>query len=104
MTALTVQLLIALGIALPAFLGGMFARRKTSADVEVTLSTEARAWAKDWADNARVAMDAARSAEARARDCQDRMDLMERHIARLEVLMREHGIEPPPFPGRERST
>lgn len=111
---LITQALITLGLVLPAFLGGMFARRKSSADVEVTLSAEARQWAQSFADGARTATDAARAAleqareatdraaraEARVVDCQGRVDLMEQHIGRLEALLRSHGIPPPPPPWR----
>lgn len=111
------QILITLGFVLPAFLGGMFARRKSSADVEVTLSAEARAWATSFAEGARTATEAARnameqakdaadraaSAEARVQRCQDRVDALERHITRLETIMRENGVTPPvpPWTSRE---
>lgn len=104
-SALLVQLLIAASVGLPAFLGGMFARRKSAADVEVTLSAEARQWASSFAEGARTATDAARNAmdqareaAVRAKDCQARCDAMERHIGRLEGLLREHSITPPPPP------
>lgn len=107
LTPLTVQLLIGLSVGLPAFVGGMFARRKSGADVEVTLSAEARQWANSFAEGARTATDAAQHAMAQARaaadraaECQDRCDAMERHIGRLEALLREHGIAPPPPPWR----
>lgn len=98
---LLVQVLVGLGVGLPAFLGGMFARRKSSADVEVTLSAEARQWANSFAEGARTAMEQARVAATRAKDCQDRCDAMERHIGRLEALLREHGIAPPVPPWTE---
>lgn len=106
-SGLLTQVLIALSVVLPAFLGGMFARRKSAADVEVTLSAEARQWAASFADGAktatdaaRTAMDQAREAADRAKDCQARCDAMERHITRLEALLREHGITPPEHPWR----
>ena len=104
-TPLVTQLLIGLSVGLPAFIGGMFARRRSGADVEVTLSTEAREWAKSFAEGARLATDAAqhamtqaRAAADRAGECQARCDAMERHIGRLEALLREHGITPPAPP------
>lgn len=101
-SSVLVQALITLSVALPAFFSGMFARRRSRADVEVTLSAEARNWAQSFADNARTAMDESREAlaranraESRARECQERMEAMEVHIERLEQIMRNNNLTPP---------
>lgn len=105
MSAWAVQLLITLGAVLPVVLGGLFARRRATADAEVTLSTAAREWATDFAQVARDAVAEARSAsercslaETRVLECHRRVDAMEHHIEALESAMRAHQITPPPRP------
>lgn len=114
-----VQVLITLGVGLPAFLGGMFARRKSAADVEVTLSSEARAWADSFASGARTATEAARNAieqarlaceaataasarargaEGQVRACQERIDFLEDYVRQLRAAIRGLGGDPPPLP------
>lgn len=99
------QVVIVVGTIIVTLLGALFARRKSRADVEVTLSTEARAWVVEFKESARMSAEASAEANARAqraetqiRACQDRIDTMERYIAQLVRIMHDHGITPPMAP------
>lgn len=99
------QVIIVAGTIAVTLLGGLLVRRQRHADVEVTLSTEARAWVVEFKESARMASDSAAEANARAqraeaqvRDCMHRMDTMERYIGQLVRVMHEHGITPPMAP------
>lgn len=104
-----VQIVITVGLILSAFVGGVFSRRTRHVSAEVTLSVEAREWAKTFEDRARQAELRAERAEVsaaeamrQARECQTRMNSLEDHVERLEYIMRREGLEPPPrpfFPG-----
>lgn len=103
-SAVIIQIILTLGGVLVAFLTGLFSRRTRHVSAEVTLSVEAREWAKSFEERAREAEARARNAEQsaleanrRAMNCQDRMEAMERHIDRLEDLMAKNGIDPPKF-------
>ena len=113
MTAsLITQLLITLGICIPAFLAGLFGKRLRNASVEVTLSKESREWAGTFLGRAQAAearterieerLHAAEratdEAEARCRECQQRITTMERHIRALERAMHVAGVAPPTDP------
>jgi erythromycin esterase-like protein len=101
-SAVIVQLLITLGLVLPAFMGGMFARRRSAADVEVNLSQEARNWANTFVEGAKQASQAASlradRAEEHTRQCEERLALVERRVMLLEAAMRSHGLTPPRDP------
>ena len=101
---LAVQVVITGGAIVLALLGGVFARRRSSADVEVTLSAAAREWVQDFQVNARDANERAARAEARIVELQNqmmqiqaRMAAMERHFRALETMIRDLGGEPPPL-------
>ena len=103
-SAVIVQVILTVGGVAVAFLGGLFSRRTRHVSAEVTLSVEAREWAKTFEERARQAEaraaraeDEAREATRRAANCQDRMERMEQHIDRLEELMVKHGVDPPKF-------
>jgi Alanine-zipper, major outer membrane lipoprotein len=103
--AVVTQVVISLGLVITAFLGGIFSRRTQRVTAEVTLSVEAREWAKTFEDRAGKAEARAERAEQtaleatrQARSCQDRMDLLERHVDKLEGMMRMEGLTPPPRP------
>ena len=110
--SLASQILIALAVAVPAILVALFNRRKTSADVQVSLSSESREWVKSFVDArdraetaARDAAESAREANRRAdraerqvENCHTRVDDMERHMRRLERIMRDNGLTPPTPP------
>lgn len=99
------QIIISGGLVLVAVLGGVFARRRSSADVEVTLSAEARQWVQDFRASSQEAKTEAREAnerairaEAQIAAIETRMALMERHIHLLEQIIRDLGGEPPSLP------
>lgn len=104
-SGLGVQIVITLGAVLLALVGGAFARRRTSADVEVTLSKEAREWVKDFRTGAQDAMEQAKAAndragraESHAAALQIQLDALIHHIRRLEAVIRGMGGEPPALP------
>jgi hypothetical protein len=103
-SAIIVQIILTIGGIGVAFLGGLFSRRTRHVSAEVTLSVEAREWAKSFEERARAAEARAFAAEQssietarRANTLQDRMTEMERHIDRLVDFMIRQGIEPPKF-------
>ena len=99
---LMVQIVITGGAVILALLGGMFARRRSSADVEVTLSAAAREWVQDFQVTAREANERAARAEARIVELQTQMmqiqariETMERYVRTLEQMVRDLGGTPP---------
>jgi hypothetical protein len=107
--AVLTQVVITIGLIASAFLGGVFSRRTRHVTAEVTLSVEAREWAKTFEDRARQAEaraeraeEAAREATRNAQRLADRMDLLETHVEKLEGIMRTEGLEPPPRPFRSQ--
>lgn len=111
-SSLVSQLLIFLGLAVPVFLTGMFTRRKTSADVQVSLSDQSLKWvdsfveardraekaARDAVEFAQRAAQRAERAEQQFSRCNERMDAVETHIRRLERILRDNEITPPTPP------
>lgn len=104
-TGVLTQVVIVVGTIVVTLLGAMFTRRKSQADVEVTLSTEARQWVVEFKESARMsaqtsaeANERARHAEAQVRICEERINTMERYIRQLVQVMDAHGIQPPIAP------
>lgn len=104
-SAVLVQVIITVGAILVAFLGGVFSRRTRHVSAEVTLSVEAREWAKAFEDRAtraeqraERAEQAATSASRQAQNCQNRVNGLIEHVEHLERMMRQQGIDPPSIP------
>lgn len=100
-----VQLVLTVGGLIVAFMGGVFSRRTRRVSAEVTLSAEVREWAKQFEERARRAEERADEAEReagrasrQAGDCQYQVQLLLRHVGRLEAKLREAGINPPTNP------
>ena len=101
--------MILLGSIAVAFMSGLFARRKQGAEVEVTLSGEARKWATQFEESAnrriaeaerrvQVAEERADEAKTEAENCGRRLRLLEQHVYGMERMLRQNGIEPPTYP------
>lgn len=83
-----VAMLTALSVIVPAYLTGLFSKRKVKVEAEVTLSAESRTWAEMFQKDAREAREDADKLRRR-------MSSLETYILQLEGILRSQGITIP---------
>jgi folate-dependent phosphoribosylglycinamide formyltransferase PurN len=97
-----------------SLVSGFLRRPKTRAEADnletagvVSMSAEAREWARDFAAGARQAQERAEAAEVRAEKADNRVDELEAsliecygYVRQLREQIRQLGNQPPPLPSR----